>query len=247
MRTGFDGVIYGNPRQLGVQTLAVVVVAAYAGVGTFIICWIIDKTFGLKISPEKEEEGTAQPPHTTRRDATRDTRVADNANTRTGLDITEHKEFAYHNLMLTGHELYDDLEEIGSDDGAPATPPPAPLHLQSVTVDSPLWFHSSEGHPHESHLSAAMRLPNRIMHSFKYVPCVCRVASCYVSCRVVRMRISLTTLASPPFHHQVRQEGQALLQDLVRRLLPHQQQLGDRQLRTGLSLPPAVIICSNHC
>lgn len=111
---GFDGVIYGNPRQLGVQTLAVVVVAAYAGVGTFIICWIIDKTFGLKISPEKEEEG---------------------------LDITEHKEFAYHNLMLTGHELYDDLEEIGSDD---------------------------EGHPHESHLSAAMRLPNRIMHSFKF-------------------------------------------------------------------------------
>jgi hypothetical protein len=55
---GFDGLIYGNPRQLGVQTLAVVVVAAYAGLGTFIICFIIDKLFGLKISPEKEEQGT---------------------------------------------------------------------------------------------------------------------------------------------------------------------------------------------
>ena len=81
MCAGFDGVIYGNPRQLGVQTLAVVVVAAYAGVGTFIICWIIDKTFGLKISPEKEEEGTAQP--TTQRDTVErhDTRVADNVRT----------------------------------------------------------------------------------------------------------------------------------------------------------------------
>lgn len=44
-----------------VQTLAVVVVAAYAGVGTFIICFIIDKLFGLKISPEKEEEGDSIP------------------------------------------------------------------------------------------------------------------------------------------------------------------------------------------
>ena len=40
-----------------------------------------------------------------------------------------------------------------------------------------------------------MRLPNRIMHSFKYVPCACRVVGCVV--RVVsgcvRVRISLTS------------------------------------------------------
>ncbi len=36
-----------------------------------------------------------------------------------GLDITEHKEFAYHNLMLVGHELYDDLEEWTDDEQEP--------------------------------------------------------------------------------------------------------------------------------
>jgi Amt family ammonium transporter len=42
---------------LGIQVLAVVVAGAWAGVWTFIIAKIIDKTVGLKITTEEEEKG----------------------------------------------------------------------------------------------------------------------------------------------------------------------------------------------
>jgi hypothetical protein len=111
------------------------VVAAYAGVGTFIICWIIDKTFGLKISPEKEEEGACTLARPSRPPPRLSLSMLTHSRTHAGLDITEHKEFAYHNLMLTGHELYDDLEEIGSDDGTQPDPPlPHPWLLLLLLV-----------------------------------------------------------------------------------------------------------------
>lgn len=95
--------------------MAVVVVGAYAGVGTFIICFIIDKLFGLKISPDKEEEGKHECLPNRINHVNKQSRLL--RRVFLGLDITEHKEFAYHNLMLTGHELYDDLEEINDEAG----------------------------------------------------------------------------------------------------------------------------------
>jgi len=84
---GADGLFYGNPNLLGYQALAIFVVIIYSGVFTFLIALLASKIFkGIKITTEEEEEG---------------------------LDITEHKEFAYHDLLLTGYEpLYDTKETI---------------------------------------------------------------------------------------------------------------------------------------
>eukprot|EP01116_Phalansterium_solitarium_P017502 TRINITY_DN4326_c0_g1_i1.p1 TRINITY_DN4326_c0_g1~~TRINITY_DN4326_c0_g1_i1.p1 ORF type:complete len:447 (+),score=128.85 TRINITY_DN4326_c0_g1_i1:115-1455(+) len=78
---GADGVVYGNPILLGWQTLAIVVVAAYAAFWTFIIALILQKTIGLKITEEEEIEG---------------------------LDFLEHGETAYHNLFDSGQHMIED-------------------------------------------------------------------------------------------------------------------------------------------
>lgn len=80
---GADGLFFGNPKLLGIQVLAVVVAGAWAGVWTFILAKVIDKTMGLKITDEEEEQG---------------------------LDLVEHGEFAYHNLWLVGREKHYDSE-----------------------------------------------------------------------------------------------------------------------------------------
>eukprot|EP01113_Clastostelium_recurvatum_P019579 TRINITY_DN230_c0_g1_i1.p1 TRINITY_DN230_c0_g1~~TRINITY_DN230_c0_g1_i1.p1 ORF type:complete len:443 (-),score=98.98 TRINITY_DN230_c0_g1_i1:57-1385(-) len=85
-----NGIVFGGDgRLLGVQVLAVVVVAAYAGVVTFVIAKIIQKTIGLKIEITQEE---------------------------TGLDLTYHGEYAYHNLWLIGPEpAYENLNSVESE------------------------------------------------------------------------------------------------------------------------------------
>jgi Amt family ammonium transporter len=54
---GADGLLFGNPGQLAVQALAVVVVAAYAAVVTWGLLKLVDVVFGLRVSPEEEERG----------------------------------------------------------------------------------------------------------------------------------------------------------------------------------------------
>ncbi|MFM7679699.1 MAG: ammonia channel protein, partial [Roseiflexaceae bacterium] len=54
---GFDGLLYGNPGQLATQAIAVVVVAAYAAVVTFVLLKIIDATIGIRVSEAEEQEG----------------------------------------------------------------------------------------------------------------------------------------------------------------------------------------------
>jgi Amt family ammonium transporter len=54
---GRDGLLAGNPSQLGVQALGVGVVAAYAALVTFVLLKIIDKIMGLRVPVEDEREG----------------------------------------------------------------------------------------------------------------------------------------------------------------------------------------------
>jgi Amt family ammonium transporter len=54
---GRDGLLAGNPSQLGVQALGVGVVAAYAALVTFVLLKIIDKVMGLRVPVEDEREG----------------------------------------------------------------------------------------------------------------------------------------------------------------------------------------------
>lgn len=80
-----NGVFYdGGGYLLGVQTMAVFVVIAYAGVLTFFIAMIVDKLVGLKITEEEEEEG---------------------------LDWVEHREVAYHDLVQPVPTLANHVNE----------------------------------------------------------------------------------------------------------------------------------------
>ncbi|MDY6850871.1 MAG: ammonium transporter, partial [Thermodesulfobacteriota bacterium] len=51
---GADGLFFGNPSQLGVQCLAVLVTVVYSLIGTYILIKIIDKIFGLRVTDNDE-------------------------------------------------------------------------------------------------------------------------------------------------------------------------------------------------
>jgi Amt family ammonium transporter len=54
---GADGLLYGNPSQLLVQSLAVLVAIIFAAVGTFVLFKIVDMTIGLRVEPKDEHIG----------------------------------------------------------------------------------------------------------------------------------------------------------------------------------------------
>ncbi len=54
---GANGLLYGNPQQLIVQVVAVLVVAAYAAVVTYVLLKIISLTIGVRVTPEEEVAG----------------------------------------------------------------------------------------------------------------------------------------------------------------------------------------------
>jgi ammonium transporter, Amt family len=68
VQKSYSGLLYGNPKQLLVQILAVVVVLAYCVIFTFIIYKIVDKLVGIRAHIDEET---------------------------TGLDLTQHEEVAY--------------------------------------------------------------------------------------------------------------------------------------------------------
>jgi Amt family ammonium transporter len=51
------GVIAGNPAQLGIQLLAIVVVGLYSFIVTYLIGMVIDRTIGLRVEEEHEVQG----------------------------------------------------------------------------------------------------------------------------------------------------------------------------------------------
>ncbi|HEX9006984.1 MAG TPA: ammonia channel protein, partial [Bacteroidota bacterium] len=69
---GADGLLYGNPEQLAVQALAVVVTMAFSAVVTFVLLKLVDATIGIRAAEEHESEG---------------------------LDLVEHGEKGYHEII----------------------------------------------------------------------------------------------------------------------------------------------------
>jgi len=65
---GADGLFFGNPAQLGIQAMAVVVTMVFVFIGTFIILGIVGGITGLRVNEEEE---------------------------RLGLDLSQHDEKAY--------------------------------------------------------------------------------------------------------------------------------------------------------
>lgn len=65
---GFDGLLYGNPGQLLIQAVAVVVSAAYAAAVTWVLVKVVNATVGIRVTEQEE---------------------------RSGLDTTQHGEVAY--------------------------------------------------------------------------------------------------------------------------------------------------------
>jgi len=65
---GADGLLFGNPRQLGVQAIAVIASVAFSFIGSAILLKITDALVGIRVSTEAEQ---------------------------IGLDLSEHEERAY--------------------------------------------------------------------------------------------------------------------------------------------------------
>jgi Amt family ammonium transporter len=61
---GVDGLFYGNAAQFGTQALAVGVVGAYALVLSWVLFKLVDKTMGMRLSPDAESLGLDQAEHT---------------------------------------------------------------------------------------------------------------------------------------------------------------------------------------
>jgi Amt family ammonium transporter len=54
---GANGLFYGNPKQLAIQALAVVVTLVYSFGVSFLILKVLDKTMGLRVEKEDEVMG----------------------------------------------------------------------------------------------------------------------------------------------------------------------------------------------
>jgi len=54
---GINGLLYGNPGQLGAQLLAVAVVIPFAFVGSYVLLKLLNKISPLRVSPEAEDAG----------------------------------------------------------------------------------------------------------------------------------------------------------------------------------------------
>jgi Amt family ammonium transporter len=51
------GLIAGNPAQIGIQALAIIVIGVYSFVITFVLAKIIEKTMGLRVKENEEVQG----------------------------------------------------------------------------------------------------------------------------------------------------------------------------------------------
>jgi Amt family ammonium transporter len=52
-----DGLLYGNPGQLGIQATAVVTAIVFSGVGSFILLKLVGLVFPLRAEADAEAEG----------------------------------------------------------------------------------------------------------------------------------------------------------------------------------------------
>ena len=61
---GVDGLFYGNAAQFGIQAMGSGVVLVYALVVSWMLLKVVDKTMGLRLSPDAESAGLDQAEHT---------------------------------------------------------------------------------------------------------------------------------------------------------------------------------------
>lgn len=61
--TGTNGLFFGNPYQLVIQLIAVIVVSAYAFIGSYILLKLISLFTNIRVSPEEEEKGLDHSQH----------------------------------------------------------------------------------------------------------------------------------------------------------------------------------------
>jgi Amt family ammonium transporter len=61
--SGANGLLYGNPAQLGIQLIAVAAVAAFAFVGSYLLLKVINVFTPVRVSPEEEEVGLDESQH----------------------------------------------------------------------------------------------------------------------------------------------------------------------------------------
>jgi ammonium transporter, Amt family len=54
---GANGLFYGNPKQLGIQFLAVVVTMVFTFGVTYVIAKVLDMSIGLRVTTMEEEVG----------------------------------------------------------------------------------------------------------------------------------------------------------------------------------------------
>ena len=54
---GADGLFFGNPAQLGIQALAVLITWVFVFVGTLIVLAVVAGITGLRVSEEDEQSG----------------------------------------------------------------------------------------------------------------------------------------------------------------------------------------------
>jgi Amt family ammonium transporter len=54
---GANGLFYGNPKQLLIQLLALVVTMVFAFVVTYVVAKLLDMSIGLRVTPMEEEVG----------------------------------------------------------------------------------------------------------------------------------------------------------------------------------------------
>ena len=54
---GADGLFFGNPAQLGIQAMAVLVTIVFVFIGTLIILAIVDAIMGLRVNEDDERSG----------------------------------------------------------------------------------------------------------------------------------------------------------------------------------------------
>jgi Amt family ammonium transporter len=54
---GANGLLYGNPKQLGIQAAAVAIVAVFSFAVTFVLAKVLDLTMGLRVTEMEEEVG----------------------------------------------------------------------------------------------------------------------------------------------------------------------------------------------
>ena len=57
IQSAYSGAFAGNPKQLGIQLIAICATLIYSGVLTFIIFKIVEKTLGIRVTTEEEISG----------------------------------------------------------------------------------------------------------------------------------------------------------------------------------------------